>query len=257
MVRGTAAQHHRQTSRSTSKRFLKTRIQNNLHSSSCTVYQSQFNSAEVVVYRWYSSSSSIYIINPEYGETKAPAIQNCKRISHAAQLLLHLANNTARTQIHNFLCQECGGCRQGYGRTEVHSFLLQIREGTLAARSQVLKMLEVKYGRWFGMLDDDSPKVKWMRRVYPRVDYTQAPWPLLRLGSRAKASTRQGRHRRFTGSSAFHMYFRGLLSLLATQQNWYHHLQQVAQSLIPHKTTTVNIGVPSKLHVPHTHTPVL
>ena len=33
-------------------------------------------------------------------------------------------------------------------------------------------MLEVKDGRWFGRLDDDSPKVKWMRRVYPRVDYT-------------------------------------------------------------------------------------
>ena len=36
-------------------------------------------------------------------------------------------------------------------------------------------MLEVKDGRWFGRLND-SPKVKWMRRVYPRVDYTQAPW---------------------------------------------------------------------------------
>ena len=58
--------------------------------------------------------------------------------------------------------------------------------------------------------------------------------PLLCLGSRAKASTLQGKHRRFTGGSAFHMYFRGLLSLLATQQKWYHHLQQVVQSLIPH-----------------------
>ena len=37
-------------------------------------------------------------------------------------------------------------------------------------------MLGVKDGRWIGRLDDDSPKVKWMRRVYPRVDYTQAPW---------------------------------------------------------------------------------
>ena len=37
-------------------------------------------------------------------------------------------------------------------------------------------MLKVKDGRWFGRLDDDSPKVKGMRRVYPRVDYTQAPW---------------------------------------------------------------------------------
>ena len=44
------------------------------------------------------------------------------------------------------------------------------------ARSEVLEMLEVKDGRWFVRLYDDSPKVKWMRRVYPRVDYTQAPW---------------------------------------------------------------------------------
>ena len=91
-------------------------------------------------------------------------------------------------------------------------------------------MLEVKDGRWFGRLDEDSPKVKWMRRVYPRVDYTPAPWTLLCLGSRAKASILEGRHRRFTGGSAFHMSFRGLLSLLATQQKWYHHLQQVVQS---------------------------
>ena len=164
-------------------------------------------------------------------------MQNCKRISHAAQLLLHLANNTtARTQIHYYLCQECGGYRQGYGRIEAHSFLLKRRESTLAARSKVLEMLEVEDGRWFGRLDD-SPKVKWMRRVYPRVDYTQAPWTIVMLsGSRAEASTLQGRHRRFTGGSAFHicMSFRGLISLLATQQKWYHHLQQVVQSLIPH-----------------------
>ena len=106
----------------------------------------------------------------------APAIQNCKRISHAALLLIHLANNTARTQLHNYLCQECGGYRQGYGRIEVHSVLVKRRESTLAARFEVLEMLEVKEDRWFGRLDDDSRKVKWMRRVYPRVDYTQGPW---------------------------------------------------------------------------------
>ena len=63
-----------------------------------------------------------------------------------------------------------------YGRIEVHGVLLKKRERTLAARSKVLEMLEVKDDRWFGRLDDDSPKVKWMRRVYSRVDYTQAPW---------------------------------------------------------------------------------
>ena len=88
------------------------------------------------------------------------------------QLLLHLANDASRTQIHNDLCQECGGYRQGYGRIEVRSFLLKIIERTLAARSAVLEMLEVKEDRRFGRLDDDSAKVKWMWRVYPRVDYT-------------------------------------------------------------------------------------
>ena len=42
-------------------------------------------------------------------------------------------------------------------------------------------MLEVKEDRWFGRLDDDSPKVKWMRRVYPRVGYTQAPRTVVML----------------------------------------------------------------------------
>ena len=45
-------------------------------------------------------------------------------------------------------------------------------------------MLEVKENRWFGRLDDGSPKVKWMRRVYPRVDYTQAPWTSVVMLSR-------------------------------------------------------------------------
>ena len=80
-------------------------------------------------------------------DSSAPAIQNCERISHAAQLLLRLANDAARTQIHNYLYQECGGYRQEYGRIGVHSFLLKGRERTLAARSEVLEMLEVKEDR--------------------------------------------------------------------------------------------------------------
>ena len=45
----------------------------------------------------------------------------------------------------------------------------------------MLEILEVKEDRWFGRLDDDFPKVKWMRRVCPRVDYTQAPWTVVML----------------------------------------------------------------------------
>ena len=39
-------------------------------------------------------------------------------------------------------------------------------------------MLEVKEDRWLG---DNYAKVRWMRRVYPRVDYTQAPWTVVML----------------------------------------------------------------------------
>ena len=70
-------------------------------------------------------------------------------------------------KVHSYLCQECGGYRQGYGRIEVHSFLFKRRGRTLEARSEVLQILEVKEDRWVGRLDNVSPKVKWMRRVYP------------------------------------------------------------------------------------------
>ena len=43
-------------------------------------------------------------------------------------------------------------------------------------------MLQVKKDRWLGRLDDGSPKVKWIRHVYPRVDNTQAPWTVVMLG---------------------------------------------------------------------------
>ena len=39
-------------------------------------------------------------------------------------------------------------------------FYSRRRGSTLAARSEVLEMLEVEDGRWFGRLGDDSPKVK-------------------------------------------------------------------------------------------------
>ena len=166
-------------------------------------------------------------------QQQQPAIQNCKRISHAVQLLLHLANDVARTQLHkNYLCQECGGYHRGYGRIEVHSFLLKRKKWTLEARFEVLEMLEVKEDRWFGRLDDGSPKVKWMRRVNPQVDHTQAPWTrLLYL-----ASTLRGGHRRFAGGSVFHASFRGLVSFLVghTEEALVSSFATVVQSLIPH-----------------------
>ena len=54
-------------------------------------------------------------------------------------------------------CQECGGYRQGYGRLEVDIFLLMRRERTLAARSAVLEMLEVKEDRRFWRVKTPRP----------------------------------------------------------------------------------------------------
>ena len=94
-----------------------------------------------------------------------PAIQNCKRISHAAQLLLHLANDTARTQTHNYLCQECGGYRQGYGRIEIHSFLLKSPDGPAHAGCAP----GGTYGSSTTNRKSRSPsRPKWLRRRQPR-----------------------------------------------------------------------------------------
>ena len=69
----------------------------------------------------------------------------------------------------------------------------------LAARSEVLELLEVKDGRWFGRLDDDSPKVKWMRRVYPRVNYTPAPWTIAGTVDRCYAWAAELKHPNLKG----------------------------------------------------------
>ena len=91
-------------------------------------------------------------------------IQNWIRISHAAQHYYIQPITLLELKY-----------RQGYGRIEVHSFLLKGREErTLPARLEVLEMLEVEEDKWFGRFDD-FPNVQWMRRLYPRVDYTQAP----------------------------------------------------------------------------------
>ena len=50
------------------------------------------------------------------------------------------------------------------------------------------------------------------------------------------------------------MSFSGLLSLLATQQKWYHHLQQVVQSLIPHNNYRQYRCTQQTVCSTHTHT---
>ena len=60
-------------------------------------------------------------------------------------------------------------------------------------------MLEVKDCRWFGRLDDDVSKVKWIRRVYLRVDYTQAPWTVAGTVDRCCAYAAELKHPHLKG----------------------------------------------------------
>ena len=84
------------------------------------------------------------------------------------------------------------------GMVELRSIVFDSREERArwrqGPRCEVLELLEVKDGRWFGRLDDDSPKVKWMRRVYPRVDYTPAPWTVAGTVDRCYAWAAELKH---------------------------------------------------------------
>ena len=119
---------------------------------------------------------------------------------------------------------------------ELRSIVFYSREerGRWRQGPRCLRCLELRMVGGLGGLMMTPRRPSGCGACIPELTTRRHRGPLLCLGSRAKASTLQGRHRRFTGGSAFLMSFRGLLSLLATQQKWYHHLQQVVQSLIPH-----------------------
>ena len=57
---------------------------------------------------------------------------------------------------------------------ELRSIAFYSREerGRWRQGPRCLRCSKLKEDRRFGRLDDDSAKVKWMWRVYPRVDYT-------------------------------------------------------------------------------------
>ena len=151
----------------------------------------------------------------------APAIQNCKRISHAVQLLLYLANDAARTQIHNYPCQEYGGYRQGYGRIEVHSFYSREERERWRQGPRCWRCSKLRRICGLGGLTMTPRRSSGCGSCIPELTTRiRHRGRLLCLSSRAKASTLRRRHRCFAGGSVFHTSFRWLLSLLATQQKW-------------------------------------
>ena len=114
-------------------------------------------------------------------------------------------------------------------------------------------MLEVKECRWFGRLDDGSPKVKWMRRVYPLVDYTQAPWTVVipRQPSQSIHTSRQA----YTFRRRFRIpYVFSRASLRAG--NTAEVVPSFATSNTEFDPTLLlhTLGVPRKLYVAHTYT---
>ena len=148
----------------------------------------------------------------------------------AAQLLLHLTNNTARTQY--IVTSARNAAAIAKGMVELRSIVFDSREGKARWRQgpRCLRCLKLRMVGDLGGLMMTPRRSSGCGACIPELTTRRHRGQLLCLGSRAKASTLEGRHGRFTGGAAFHMSFRGLLSLLATQQKWYHHLQQVVQS---------------------------
>ena len=98
----------------------------------------------------------------------APAIKFCKEISHAAQLLLHYANNAARTQIHYYyICQRCGSYRQGYGRIDVDSLLKRGGHWRHGPRCSKCSTIISRVAGLRGFLTNTQQNFSITRRVYP------------------------------------------------------------------------------------------
>ena len=69
------------------------------------------------------------------------------------------------------------------GMVELRSIVFYSREEREQRRQgpRGLRCSKLRRIGGLGRLNDGSPKVKSMRRVYPRVDYTQAPWTAVML----------------------------------------------------------------------------
>ena len=133
----------------------------------------------------------------------------------------------------------------------------------LEARSDVLEMLEVKEDKGFGRLDDGSPKVKWLRRMYPRVDYTHGPWTvvMLRQPSQSIHTSREAyTFRRWFRITYFFSWAPLLISNTADRSGIIicnnKSSTESDSTFITITYTRYNIyaGVPSKLYVANTHT---
>ena len=127
-------------------------------------------------------------------------MQNCKRISHAAQLLLHLANNTARTQILYIITSARNAAAIAKGMVELRSIVFDSRE-VRARWRQGTRRLKLRMVGGLGGLMMTPRRSSGCGACIPELTTRRHRGPLLCLGSRAKAST-LGReaytfHRRF------------------------------------------------------------
>ena len=149
-------------------------------------------------------------------------IHNCKqRISHAAQLLLHWSITLLELKYIISSARNAAAIAQGIHMVQLRSIVFYSREerarwwhGPTCLRCLKLR----KVGGLQGLMMTPR-RSSGCGACIPELTTRRHRGPLLCLGSRAKASTLEGRHRRFTGGSAFHMSFRGLLSLLTIRQN--------------------------------------
>ena len=95
------------------------------------------------------------------------------------QLLLILANNAAK--IKYIITSARNAAATAKGMVELRSIVHSREEGGRLRQGRRGSRCSRIRDKWFEGLDneDESPKVTLMLRVYPRLDYTQAPWTVV------------------------------------------------------------------------------
>ena len=143
------------------------------------------------------------------------------------QLLLHLANNAAIIELKYIITSARNAAAIVKGMVELRSIVVYSRERERTLGPRRLRCSKLRRIGGLGDLMVASRRSSGCGACIPEMTTRRHRGRLLCIASRAKASTLRGRHTRFAGGSVFRTSFRGLLSLLATQQKkWNHYLQQ-------------------------------
>ena len=125
-----------------------------------------------------------------FPDSFAPALQNCKRISHAAQLLLHLANNKVLVELKYIITSARNAAAIAKGMVELRSIVFDSREERARWRQgpRCLSCLKLRMVGGLGGLMMSPRRSSGCSACIPELTTrrhrgrSQAPWTVVMLG---------------------------------------------------------------------------